>query len=139
MAKASIQEPIHRCNAKSSPPVSEETALQTAKNSFLKPHIETLILARLKQGESSGYEIAQAIQTASGGRLQIPEGAMYPTLYRLTQRGCIAERKSNRGPNQLCVYYEITPAGRARLKTLLEACEEIHAGREAVLAAMSEW
>lgn len=138
VCKANMQKIILRIQSKRNPPIPEEEALQTAKNNFMKPHLETLILARLNQGESYGYEIAQAIKTASGGWLKIPEGAMYPALYHMIQRGCITERQSNSGKHQLRVYYQITPAGRARLKALLEACGEILAGREAALAAMGE-
>ena len=136
MIKANVQEAIRRIQAKRNPPVSEEADLQTAKDHFMKPHIETLILARLSQGDSYGYEIAQFVKKTSGGRLQIPEGAMYPTLYRMIGRGRITSYQSASGKNQLRVYYKITPAGRDRLNALLAAYEDTQAGRSAVLEAM---
>ena len=100
--------------------------------------METLILSRLCRGDSYGYEIARSVEQGSGGQLRIPEGAMYPTLYRMMERGYITGDQRAVGGRRLRVYYQITPAGRVRLKGLLDAYAEIHAGYESCLAAMRE-
>ena len=134
--KSNIQKAIHRIQLKRNPPISQEDARQKAKDNFVKPHIETLILSRLNQGDSYGYEIAQFVKKTSGGQLHIPEGAMYPTLYRMIGKGYIADYQLTSGKNQLRVYYQITPAGRDRLKMLMEACDEACTGYHACLTAM---
>lgn len=115
--------------------ISQEEEQQKAKSNFLKPLVETLILSRLCQGDSYGYEIAQSVKKESGGRFKLPEGAMYPTLYRLMDKGDITDYKSEGDGRQLRVYYQITPAGRERLKVLTEAYEEAHEGYQTYLAA----
>lgn len=115
--------------------ISQEEEQQKAKSNFLKPLVETLILSRLCQGDSYGYEIAQSVKKESGGRFKLPEGAMYPTLYRLMDKGDITDYESEGDGRQLRVYYQITPAGRDRLQFLLKAYAEIHEGYQTYLAA----
>ena len=118
--------------------LTQEEALQKSRSNLLKPLVETLILSRLCRGDSYGYEIARSVEQGSGGQLTIPEGAMYPTLYRMMERGYITEDQRAVGGRRLRVYYQITPAGRVRLKGLMDAYAEIHAGYESCLAAMRE-
>lgn len=71
--------------------LTQEEALQKSRSNLLKPLVETLILSRLCRGDSYGYEIARSVEQGSGGQLRIPEGAMYPTLYRMMERGYITQ------------------------------------------------
>ena len=136
MLTQKMQETIHRFKKKHTTVLTEEEALQKSRGHLLNPLVESLILARLCQSDSYGYEIAQSVKQSSGGRLCIPEGSMYPTLYRMMERGYITDYQTNVGKRRLRVYYQITPAGRMRFKALLEAYEETHAGYENCLAAM---
>lgn len=101
----------------------------------MKALTECLILARLSKSDTYGYEISQSIKAYSGGCFRIPEGAMYPTLYRMLGRGYITDYTFDSGKRQLRVYYQITPAGRNRLKALMNAYGEAHTGYQAVLTA----
>lgn len=135
MIQSKIQNAIAHYREKRNPPVSEEEALQKARDNFMKALAECLILARLSKGDSYGYEISQSIQAYSGGCFRIPEGSMYPTLYRMLGRGYITSYNSDGEKRQLRVYYQITPAGRAHLKALMDAYHEAHAGYQSVLSA----
>ena len=55
MHKSKIQQTIVRLREKRNPPISEEEALQKARDSFMKALTECLILARLSKGDSYGY------------------------------------------------------------------------------------
>lgn len=139
MFKAKILEIVNRTKSKwNPPPVSEEEAIQKAKDNFMKPHIETLILSRLSHSDSYGYEIAQFVKKASGGRFRIPEGAMYPSLYRMLGRGYITDCRSESGEKPLCVHYKITSDGRVYLNALLEAYEEAQSVFTDCLTALEE-
>lgn len=135
MHKSKIQQAIVRFREKRNPLISEEEALQKAKDNFMKSLTECLILARLSKSDTYGYEISQSIKAYSGGCFRIPEGAMYPTLYRMLGRGYITDYTFDSGKRQLRVYYQITPAGRNRLKALMNAYGEAHTGYQAVLTA----
>ena len=136
MVKEKMQTLIVRFQLKcSTPSLSEEDAAMKTKAHFMKPLVETLILARLCQGDSYSYEIAQSIKKESGGRFKLPESAMYPTLYRLMDKGDITDYESEGDGRQMRVYYQITPAGREHLQFLLKAYAEIHEGYQTYLAA----
>ena len=92
----------------------------------MKALTECLILACLSKGDRYGYEISQSIKAYSGGCFRIPEGSMYPTLYRMLDRGYITSYNSDGEKRQLRIYYQITPAGRDHLKALMDAYGEAH-------------
>lgn len=135
MIKSKIQKATAHFREKRNPLISEEEALQKAKDNFMKSLTECLILARLSKSDTYGYEISQSIKAYSGGCFRIPEGAMYPTLYRMLGRGYITDYTFGSGKRQLRVYYQITPAGRRHLEALMKAYHEAHAGYQAVLTA----
>lgn len=85
--------------------------------SFMSGVPEILILKLLSTREMYGYEIVQAIETATGRRIKLGEGVVYPVLHALETRECVrARRKPVQGRTR--VYYTITAAGRRRLGTL---------------------
>ncbi len=118
--------------------ISQEEEQLKAKSNFLNPLVEPLILSRLSQGDSYGYEIAQSVKKGSGGRFRLPEGTMYPTLCRLMDQGYIAGYASEEEGRRLRLYYQITPEGRERLQFLLDAYAEAREGCEACLVAMGD-
>ena len=75
---------------------------------------ELLILRLLSDREMYGYELVQAIETATGEVIKVGEGVVYPILHALEAQGCL---KSNRRPvnGRTRVYYTATPAGKKRL------------------------
>lgn len=126
---------IQKVTAHKNPPISEEEALQKARDNFMKPLAECLILACLNKSDSYSYEISQSIKAYSDGYVRIPEGAMYPTLQHMLGRGYITAYASDNEKKQQRIYYQITPAGRDHLKALINAYQESHKGYQAVLSA----
>jgi DNA-binding PadR family transcriptional regulator len=56
----------------------------------LKGHLDGLLLAALEDGPRHGYAVIEALRQATGGRLDLPSGTIYPALRRLEQAGMIA-------------------------------------------------
>ena len=53
-----------------------------------------LLLHLLKtEGDCYGYQLSQLINQRSSGVLVIPEGSMYPTLYKLIDNNFITDYK----------------------------------------------
>ena len=64
------------------------------KSNFKKGSVEMLLLHLLKtEGDCYGYQLSQLINQRSGGVLVIPEGSMYPTLYKLIDNSYITDYK----------------------------------------------
>ena len=79
--------------------------------------IEVLILALLDQRQRHGYEIGQLIEARSDGAIAFHAASLYPTLYRLEDRGLIEGRWVERAGQRRRRYYQLTRAGRKALAT----------------------
>jgi len=77
---------------------------------------EVLILALLEQRPRHGYEIGRLIDERSDGAISFHVASLYPTLYRLEDRGLIDGRWVERAGQRRRRYYKITAAGRRVLK-----------------------
>ena len=77
--------------------------------------IEVLILALLDQRQRHGYEISQLIEQRSNGTISFHTASLYPTLYRLEERGSIEGRWVERAGQRRRRYYRLTTAGRKAL------------------------
>ncbi|MFF2773598.1 PadR family transcriptional regulator [Streptomyces sp. NPDC058052] len=94
------------------------------RSSWLKGVLDLLVLSRLTDGESYGYEIGRALAEAGLG--EIKGGTLYPVLNRLEEGGLVeAEfRASERGPGRR--YYRLTASGRELLAAESAAWRDFH-------------
>lgn len=76
---------------------------------------ELLILALLEEEERHGYQIAQLIAERSDGAITFHVTSLYPTLYRLEDKGLIEGRWVERTGVRRRRYYRLTPGGRGVL------------------------
>src|SRR5262245_28553384 len=77
---------------------------------------ELLILALLEQRQRHGYEIGQLITDRSHGAISFHIASLYPTLYRLEDRGLIEGRWVEKA-GQRRRHYRLTAGGRKVLKS----------------------
>lgn len=90
-------------------------------NNFKKGAVEMLLLHILNsKGDCYGYQLSQLIRQTSDDYLIIPEGSLYPALYKLIEKGYISDYKKQIGKRLTRVYYHIETAGRNRLTELVE-------------------
>ena len=88
---------------------------------LIRGHTDAIILARLMQADSYGYEINKMISTMSGGRFELKEATLYTAFRRLEELGYITSYWGDRGAGARRRYYAITPEGRdASHRLLLE-------------------
>lgn len=86
---------------------------------LIRGHTEAIILARLLQSDSYGYEINKTISTLSAGRFELKEATLYTAFKRLEEAGFIASYWGGSGAGARRRYYTITPAGRDACHRLL--------------------
>ena len=77
---------------------------------------ELMILALLDQRERHGYELARLIGERSQGAINFHVASLYPTLYRMEDKGLIDGRWVEKAGQRRRRYYGITSAGRKALK-----------------------
>ncbi len=76
---------------------------------------ELLILALVVQRPRHGYEISQLIEQRSDGAISFHVASLYPTLYRLEDRGLLEGRWVEKAGQRRRRYYRLTTAGRKML------------------------
>ncbi|GLC25683.1 PadR family transcriptional regulator [Roseisolibacter agri] len=77
--------------------------------------LDVLVLKALTWGPRHGYAVARWLEDATGGALQIEEGALYHALHRLEQRGWVTAEWGVSESNRRAKYYTLDPAGRQQL------------------------
>ncbi len=78
--------------------------------------LDMLILKAISLRPLHGYGILLRIGQISKNALQIPQGSLYPALYRLEHRRLIASEWGESDNNRRAKYYHLTPAGQAHLR-----------------------
>src|SRR4051812_9350813 len=84
--------------------------------SLLPGTLDMLILKAVSLTPLHGYGVLLRIQQISGNALEIPQGSLYPALYRLEHQGLIAAEWGQSDHNRRAKYYTLTAAGRRRLR-----------------------
>lgn len=78
--------------------------------------LDMLILKAVSLKPLHGYGVLLRIRQISGDALEIPQGSLYPALYRLEHQGLIAADWGQSENNRRAKYYTLTAAGRRRLR-----------------------
>ena len=81
---------------------------------LLRGSLDLMVLSVLAGGKRYGYLIQKQVREASGERIDIPAGTLYPILHRLEDDGlvrCSWDDKTGRQRK----WYELTAAGKKRL------------------------
>jgi len=78
--------------------------------------LDLLILKAVSLGPLHGYGVLLRIGQISNGALVIEQGALYPALFRLVRQGLLKAKWGTSENNRRAKYYELTTAGRKRLR-----------------------
>jgi DNA-binding PadR family transcriptional regulator len=85
----------------------------------LLPQVSFSIMMALSLKPRHGYEIIQQVETDSLAKVHLGPGALYGTLQKLLDEGCIEELPQD-DPAERRRYYQLTPLGWERLGADLE-------------------
>lgn len=86
-----------------------------SKCPLLPGTVDLLILKAVSLGPLHGYGVLLRVEQVSGGALFIEQGALYPALYRLEQKGLLASEWGVSENNRRAKYYRLTRKGEKRL------------------------
>jgi transcriptional regulator len=78
--------------------------------------LDLLILKAVSLGPLHGYGVLLRIEQISNGALLIEQGALYPALFRLVRQGLLKAKWGTSENNRRAKYYDLTAAGRKRLR-----------------------
>jgi len=86
-----------------------------ARAELLQGTLDMLILKALSLGPLHGYGIIQRIRQLSDELLLVEQGALYPALYRIEQRGWVSARWKASETGRRAKFYTLTREGRSQL------------------------
>jgi len=88
----------------------------TYSTELIKGTLKTIILKLLADNKRMyGYEITQNVKELTLEKIQITEGALYPTLHALEAEGLVTTEIEYIG-KRTRKYYSLSPTGKTRAK-----------------------
>src|ERR1041385_2397139 len=100
--------------------------------------LEMLILKAVSLAPLHGYGILLRIRQISKNALDIPQGSLYPALYRLEHQGLVSTEWGESENKRKARYYTITVAGRKRLREEAAGWNRLADAIAAALSATTE-
>ena len=100
--------------------------------------LDLLILKAVSLGPLHGYGVLLRIEQISGRALLVEQGALYPALFRLVHQGLLRASWGTSDANRRAKFYELTAAGRKRLRQETSDWNRLVEAMSAVLAARPE-
>lgn len=81
---------------------------------LIKGTLKTIVLKLLSDNKKMyGYEITQRVKELTGDRIQLTEGALYPTLHSLEEEGLVTTELEYMG-KRVRKYYTLSTTGKTR-------------------------
>jgi transcriptional regulator len=87
----------------------------TPPNELLQGTVDLLILKAVSLEPMHGWGISLRIQQVTRGVLEVNQGALYPALHRLEDRGWLDAEWGTSENNRRAKFYKLTTAGRKQL------------------------
>src|SRR5438105_15019199 len=100
--------------------------------------LDLLILKAVSLGPLHGYGVLLGIEQISGRALLVEQGALYPALFRLVRQGLLKASWGTSENNRRAKFYELTAAGRKRLREEADGWNRLAAAIASALAAQPE-
>src|SRR3954468_11908835 len=82
---------------------------------LLRGTLDLMILKTLSWGPMHGLAVLRWIEHATHERLQIEEGALYPALHRMEEKGWLDAEWGYTEGNRKAKFYRLTTSGRQHL------------------------
>lgn len=113
--------------------------METTRLHLYKGTFDVLILKTLSWGPAHGYAISKWIRQSSSDDLKIEEGALYPALRRLEEKGLVAsEWQRIEDTGRKARVYTLTVLGHQALRSELDAWRRYVAAFARVLESQPE-
>ena len=100
--------------------------------------LDLLILKAISLGSLHGYGVLLRIQQISRGAFALEQGALYPALYRLEEKGMLASEWGVSENNRKAKYYRLTRKGERKLLEETDSWNRLASAVATVLGARPE-
>src|SRR5437763_141904 len=110
----------------------------TEQAQLLPGTLDNLILKTVSLGPPHAYAVILFFWLLSGPALLLEQGALYPALFRLVRQGLLKASWGTSENNRRAKFYELTTAGRKRLREETEGWNRLATAIGSALAAQPE-
>ncbi len=90
--------------------------MATKQTELLRGTLDLLILKALSLDPSHGVGVSRRITQITRGAFQVSFGSLFPSLYRMEEKGWVEAEWRASENNRRAKYYRLTSAGRSQLK-----------------------
>lgn len=86
---------------------------------LIKGNLQPIVLKLVKENRRMyGYEITQRVREITNGKIELTEGALYPTLHKLEAEGILTTEKEFIG-KRVRKYYMLTKKGQSVIEVMM--------------------
>ena len=100
---------------------------------FLPGTLDLIVLQLLRAEPTNGYDLTLRIQAISKDVLNVNAGSLYPSLYRLEQKGLLKAAWADSDTGRRTKVYSVTATGRKHLALQRESWERFSGALAAIL------
>lgn len=105
--------------------ITERGVKMSITADLIRGHTDTIILAKLMERDSYGYEINKAVYNASNQLYELKEATLYTAFKRLEDAGCISSYWGDQSTGARRKYYTITELGKQTYKQKIDEWLEV--------------
>ena len=99
----------------------------SSRTAILQGMLDMLILQTLAAEPMHGYAVAQQLRFHTSGKLQVPQGSLYPALHRLENGGFLKGEWQDSAVGRPLRSYRLTAKGRRRLEAEVDNWRDLSA------------
>ena len=99
--------------------MTRASAEASADLDLVRGTLDLFVLKAISWGPMHGLAVLRWIEQGSNNSLQIEEGALYPALHRLEQKGWLESEWGYTEQARRARFYRLTPSGRKQLASQL--------------------
>jgi PadR family transcriptional regulator len=104
--------------------LTKENDIMIFSSELIKGTLKTIVLKQLEVNQRMyGYEITQRVKELTLDKIQITEGALYPTLHALEAEGLVTTETEFIG-KRVRKYYSLSPKGKTRIDEKIDEMTE---------------
>ena len=96
----------------------------TNSSDILPGTLDLLILKAASLGSLHGFGVMLRIQQISRGAFEVEQGALYPALYRLEEKGMLTSEWGVSENHRKARFYRLTRQGKKQLQTETRSWEQ---------------
>ena len=99
--------------------------MPTSEIDLVRGTLDLLILKTLSWGPMHGLAVLRWIEQTTKDQLQIEEGALYPALHRMEEKGWLDADWGYTEKNRKAKFYRLTAKGKKRLESEMAEWREL--------------